>query len=104
MAAPIEHTRPAVLCARWVGRFAYGHPLPLPNPHAVHVCLPCCLGLGCGAWGGVGVLCAQVLTSFAKEYTGSPDDEDSIKDVLRHIDEESLLPPLLVIQVRGNAV
>lgn len=41
----------------------------------------------------------QVLTSFAKEYTGSIDDEDSIKDVLRHIDEESLLPPLLVIQI-----
>ena len=41
----------------------------------------------------------QVLTSFAKEYSGSPDDEESIKDVLKHVDEESLLPPLLVIQV-----
>ena len=42
----------------------------------------------------------QVLTHFAQNYSGLDKEEESIKDVLVHIDSEGLLPPMRVIKVR----
>ena len=42
----------------------------------------------------------QVLTHFAQNCSGLDKEEESIKDVLVHIDSEGLLPPMRVIKVR----
>jgi hypothetical protein len=40
-----------------------------------------------------------MLTHLASEYSGNADDEKNFKDVLAYIDRESLLPPLMVVQI-----
>jgi vacuolar protein sorting-associated protein 11 len=41
----------------------------------------------------------QVLTHFANSYTGWDREEESIKEVLQHVEEDGLLPPMRVVKV-----